>query len=220
MPVVADSYMGMFMPPDIAGRIEQFMASKADFPFIKRDEIVATFYLFGKDHGVAGEQEIRVATDLAKRAVEQAARDIRFYTMTPQRMDPGFTRENYTKRSLQIAVDSRSNGGSISGSVGGSGNAGQAELKRRVAGDPAILADCFAQHVAHYRQGFFFELFQPFRKHQLPSALQAGLEGRMLLLGFNVKDRQSLPFKSSLDPFFRWMALAAPSSGSPSKQAG
>jgi hypothetical protein len=26
-----------------------------------------------------------------------------------------------------------------------------------------------------------------------------------LLLGFNVKNRQSLPFKSPLEPFFKWI---------------
>jgi hypothetical protein len=35
--------------------------------------------------------------------------------------------------------------------------------------------------------------------------MRGRLEGRMLLLGFNVKDRQSLPFKSSVEPFFGWM---------------
>jgi hypothetical protein len=104
-------------------------------------------------------------------------------------MDSAFTRENYTKRSLQIVVDSGV----------------QADVDRRVAGDPTILSDCFAQHIAYHRQGFFFELFQPFKAEQLPPALKKKLEGRMLLLGFNVKDRQALPFKSSLQPFFEWM---------------
>jgi hypothetical protein len=104
-------------------------------------------------------------------------------------MDVRFTRENYTKRSLQIVVDSGA----------------QADVDRRVAGDPTILSDCFAQHIAYHKQEFFFELFQPFKADQIPAALKGRLEGRLLLLGFNVKDRQSLPFKSSLQPFFEWM---------------
>ncbi|HET6779617.1 MAG TPA: hypothetical protein VFH09_00480, partial [Nitrososphaera sp.] len=137
-----------------------------------------------------GESEVKAATDLAKRIVEQVARDIRVYSAMPQKMDAQFTRENYTKRSLQIIVDS----------------GGQPDVDRRVAGDPTILSDCFAQHVAYHRQGFFFELFQPFREEQLlPPELKNKLEGRMLLLGFNVKNRQSLPFKSSLGSFFEWM---------------
>lgn len=181
--------MGIFMPPDITFRIKQFMAAKVDFPFIEKNEMIAAFYLLGKEHGIAGEAEIKAATDIARRTVEQAAKDIRLYTTTPQKMDARFTRENYTKRSLQIVVDSGA----------------QADVDKRVAGDPAILSDCFAQHVAYHKQGFFFELFQPFRVDQVPPTLKSKLEGRMLLLGFNVKERQSLPFKSSLQPFFEWM---------------
>ena len=182
--------MGIFLPPDISVRIKQFMAAKMDFPFLGKDELLAVFYLFGKDYEVIGESELNAASDLAKRAVEQVARDIRVYITMPQKMDARFTRENYTKRSLQIVVDS-----------GGR----QPDVDRQVASDPIILSDCFAQHVAYYRQDFFFELFQPLKAEQLPSALENKLEGRMLLLGFNVKNMQSLPFKSSLHVFFEWM---------------
>jgi hypothetical protein len=181
--------MGIFLPPDISLRIKQFMAAKVDFPFIKKHDLLAAFYLFGKDYEVIGESEVKAANDLAKRIVEQVARDIRIYSAMPQKMDARFTRENYTKRSLQIIVDS----------------GGQPDVDRRVAGDPTILSDCFAQHVAYHSQDFFFELFQPFIAEQLPPALKNKLEGRMLLLGFNVKNRQLLPFKSSLEPFFEWM---------------
>src|SRR5215210_2639891 len=126
--------MGMFLPPDISVRIKQFMAAKVDFPFIKKDELLAAFYLFGKDYEVIGESEVNAANDLAKKMVEQVARDIRVYSAMPQKMDARFTRENYTKRSLQIIVDSSSSGGR------------QPDVDRRVAGDPIILSDCFAQH--------------------------------------------------------------------------
>ncbi|MFL6309621.1 MAG: hypothetical protein ACJ70Q_02950 [Nitrososphaera sp.] len=190
MPVISDSYMGVFLPPDISVRIKQFIAAEVDFPLVRRDELLAVFYLFGKDFEVVGESEITAASDLAKGTVEQVARDIRVYTTMPQKMDAQFTRENYTKRSLQIVVDS-----------GG----WQPDVDRRVAGDPVILSDCFAQHVAYYGQHFFFELFPPLKGEQLPSALENKLKGRMLLLGFNVKNVQALPFKSSLHAFFQWM---------------
>lgn len=190
MPVVTDSYMGIFLPPDLPGRIKQFMASQIDFPFIRMDELLAVFYLLGKDHGVT-EPETAAAADLAKRAVDQLARDIRLYTAMPQKMDSKFTRENYSKRSIQIVIDSGSN---------------NSELASRVAGDPTILSDSFAQHVAYHKQNYFFELFQPFKEDELPAALRQKLQDRMLLLGFNVQDRQSLPFKSSLEPFFDWMS--------------
>jgi hypothetical protein len=133
--------------------------------------------------------EIADANDLAKKSVEQFAKDVRLYASAPGRLDANFTRENYTKRSLQIAID----------------NAGSEEIGRRVAGDPAILSDCFAQHVAFHRQEYFFELFQPFKAPHLPGPLQRNLEGRMLLLGFNVKNREALPFRTVLAPFFDWM---------------
>jgi hypothetical protein len=182
--------MGVFLPPDISVRIKQFMAAKLDFPFLGKDELLAVFYLFGKDYKVIGESEVNAASDLAKRTVEQVARDIRVYIAMPHKMDARFTRENYTKRSLQIVIDSGSR---------------QPDVDRRVAGDPLILSDCFAQHVAYYKQDFFFELYQPLKADQLPPALENKLEGRMLLLGFNVKNMQSLPFKSSLHAFFEWM---------------
>jgi hypothetical protein len=181
--------MGIFLPPDISLRITQFMIAKVDFPFISKDELLVAFSLFGKDYEVIGESEVKAANDLARKMVEQVARDIRVYSAMPQKMDARFTRENYTKRSLQIIVDS----------------GGQPDVDRRVAGDPTILSDCFAQHVAYHSQDFFFELFQPFRAEQLPPVLKNKLKGRMLLLGFNVKKRQLLPFKSSLEPFFEWM---------------
>jgi len=181
--------MGIFMPPDISFRIKQFMAATVDFPFVKKDELMGVFYILGKNQGIVGETELKAANDIAKRTVDQVARDIRLYTGTPKKLDANFTRETYTKRSLQIVVESGV----------------QSDMDRRVAGDPTILSDCFAQHAAYYKQEFFFELFQPFRGEQLPGSLRNRLEGRMLLLGFNMKDRQSLPFKSSLEPFFKWM---------------
>lgn len=178
------------MPADISRRIKMFMAAKTDFPFIEKDEMIAAFYLFGKDYGVEEGEEARAAVDISKRTVEQMSKDIRLYTTMPQKMDSKFIRENCTKRSLQIVVDSAGN---------------QSDIDKRVAGDPMILSDCFAQHIAYYKQRYFFEIFQPFKAERLPAALQDKMKGRMLLLGFNVKDRQSLPFKSSLEPFFKWL---------------
>lgn len=186
MPVVSDSYMGLFMPPDITHRISQFIAGTLDFPYVRREERIGAFYLFGRDYGV-DESEVADAEGMAKKSVEQFARDVRLYASSPAKLDPAFTRENYTKRSLQIAVDASSD------SVGS-----------RVAGDPAIMSDCFAQHVAHYDQEYYFELFRPFKAAQLPASLQSKLEGRMLLLGFNAK-RDLLQFKNVLQPFLEWM---------------
>ncbi|MFZ0202280.1 MAG: hypothetical protein WAL46_01160, partial [Nitrososphaeraceae archaeon] len=56
-----------------------------------------------------------------------------------------------------------------------------------------------------YQKDYFFEFFQPFMKNDLPLALSAKLEGRMLLLGFNVKNRKALPYENSLTPFIHWL---------------
>lgn len=193
MPVVADSYMGVFMPADISARITRFLTGEATFPLIEKDEIIGAFFIFGKDYGVP-ESEVKEAKDIARRTVEQAAKDARMYASMPGRLDPAFTRENYTKRMLQIAVDTKNS------------NVGQDEINRRVAGDPAILSDCFAQHVAHYRHDYYFEIFGPLQREQVPFQLRKKLQGRMLLLGYSVKNAKALPFASSLEPFFAWLS--------------
>ena len=193
--VVSDSYMGMFLPVDISSRIKQFLAGKREFPFIKQDEIAATFYMFGKDYGVKGQEEIQIAIDLAKRATAQLAKDIRMFYSMRNKMDSNFTRENYIRRSLQISIElQRDSSFDLS------------EMNNRISGDPIILSSCFAQHIAYYKQDYFFELFEPFKENQLPLSLRRRLEGRMLLVGFNVKDASSLPFKNTLVPFIEWIS--------------
>ncbi|WP_337862796.1 hypothetical protein [Nitrososphaera sp.] len=193
MPVVADSYMGLFLPADISGRITRFLAGEATFPYIKKEELIGAFFIFGKDYRVQ-DSEVKEARDLARRTVEQFARDVRMYSSTPGRLDPAFTRENYTKRMLQITVDAR-------------GETDNTEMGRRVAGDPTILTDCFAQHVAHYKHDFYFEIFGPLQKQQVPFPLRKKLEGRMLLLGYSARSaRELLPYASSLEPFFAWLS--------------
>lgn len=193
MPVLSDSYMGFFLPADISARITRFIVGQINFPYIRREETIGAFFIFGKDYGVSDEVEVGEARDLAKRTVEQTARDIRMYALAPGRLDSAFTRENYTKRMLQIAVDTR--------------GLKQEEVNERVAGDPTILSDCFAQHVAFYRQEFYFEIFGPFKQHQLPASLYDKLESRMVLLGYNAKNAKSLPFSNSLEAFFAWLKL-------------
>lgn len=193
MPVLSDSYMGIFMPADISARIQRFISGQVDFPYVKREELLGAFFIFGKEHGISGEAEVQEAKDLAKRTVEQTAKDVRMYRSMPNRLDSTFTRENYTKRMLQIAVDTR--------------GLKQEEINQRVAGDPTILSDCFAQHVAFYRHDFYFEIFGPFKEYQLPPALQKRMENRMLLLGYSAKNAKALPFPSSAQPFFKWLEV-------------
>lgn len=195
--VVTDSYMGMFLPEDISQRITLFIGGKLEFPFIRKEELMGTFFIFGKNNGLYGEEEILAATDLGKRAVAHLTKSVRTFHNSSNKMDSNFTRENYTKRLLQIAIELRDNTTDTLFSP--------SQMNHRIAGDPAILTDCFAQHVACHQQDQFFETFQPLRENHLPVSLRRKLEGRMLLLGFNVKGSSALPYESPLAAFLMWM---------------
>jgi hypothetical protein len=194
VPVIGDSYMGMFLPLDISERLYDFIAGRRNFPIISKEEIMGVFYIFGKNYGIKGQTEILSATDLARRTIEQLARNVRYFHNMPNKLDSNSVREDYIKRVLQISIELQQN------------RSGQKpELSARIAGDPTILTTCFAQHIAYYQSDYFFEFFQPFNKNDLRIPLSARLEGRMLLLGFNVKNRKALPYESSLVPFIHWL---------------
>jgi hypothetical protein len=194
MPVIGDSYMGMFLPPDIAERIGDFIRGKLGFPIMHNEEITGVFYIFGKDHRIRGQTEILSATNLAKRTIEQLGRDVRWFHNMPNKLKSDSIREDYMRRAFQISIE-----------IQQVRSERKPELTKRIAGDPAILTSCFAQHLAFYQKDYFFEFFQPFRKIDLPPMHVAKLEGRMLLLGFNVKNRKALPYESSLMPFIHWL---------------
>ena len=194
MPVIGDSYMGMFLPPDIAERIGDFIGGKLSFPIMRNEEIMGVFYIFGKDHGIRGQTEILSATNLAKRTIEQLGRDVRSFHNMPNKLKSDSIREDYMRRVFQISIE-----------IQQVRSERKPELTKRFAGDPAILTSCFTQHLAFYQKDYFFEFFQPFRKIDLPLIHVAKLEGRMLLLGFNVKNRMALPYESPLMPFIHWL---------------
>ena len=189
--------MGMFLPEDISQRIRSFIEGKLGFPFIKKEELMGTFFIFGKNKGLYGAEEILVATDLAKRTVANLTRTARMFYTSPNKMDSNFTRQNYTNRVLQISIELRDN------TTKSPFNPSQ--MNDRIAGDPIILTDCFAQHIACHKQDQFFEIFQPLKVDHLPDSLRKKLKDRMLLLGYNVKDSSSLPYESSLATFLMWL---------------
>ncbi|HEY3524619.1 MAG TPA: hypothetical protein VGK47_00365, partial [Nitrososphaeraceae archaeon] len=164
---------------------------------IRRDEIMGAYYLFGKDYGVSGQTEVLAVTDLAKRTIEQVGRNVSLYYRTPNKLNSSAIREDVMKRALQISIELQQQQKANSGHV--------YKLNERIVKDPVILSNFFSQHIAYYQQDYFFELFQPFKKTELPFSLQSNLEGRMLLLAFNVKNIKSLPFESSLLPFIQWL---------------
>jgi hypothetical protein len=203
MILINDSYMGMFMPPDIQSRVLDFVDGNLPFPFIREDELVGIFFLFGKDNKVSSEIEILSAKDLARKGMDQITREVRMCHNMSNRTVVEFLKENYTRRVLQISVE-----------LNNSLNKGDFNIRKRISGDPTILMNCFAQHIAHYRQDYFFELLNPFRSTQVPDHLREKLELRMLLLGFNTKNADSLPYPSTLVPFFDWLSVSFRAAGS------
>ena len=197
MVVVTDSFMGIFTPIDIPYRIIQFIEKKIEFPFIKEDEIVGIFYLFGKDNKVTSELEILSVRNIAKRAMEQQARNIKiFHEFKENKLDSDFIREEYNKRILQISIEEQMYSSSPS------------HLRSRIVGDPTIQSNCFEQHIAYYKQDYFYELFeQPFKKTEIPSHLINKLEKRMLMLCYNVSDSSKLPYNNTIYPFFQWLNI-------------
>ncbi len=195
MVVVTDSFMGIFTPMDISSRIIQFIEKKIEFPFIKEDEIVGIFYLFGKDNKVTSELEILSVRNIAKRTMEQQARNIKiFHEFKENKLDSEFIREEYNKRILQISIEEQMYSSSPS------------DMRSRIVGDPTIQSNCFEQHIAYYKEDYFYELFKkPFKKTEVPFHLINKLEKRMLMLCYNVSDSSKLPYNNTVHPFFQWL---------------
>ena len=195
MVVITDSFMGIFTPIDISDRIIQFIEKKIEFPFIKEDEIVGIFYLFGKDNKVTSELEMLSVRNIAKKTMEQQTRNIKiFHEFKENKLDSEFIREEYNKRILQISIEEQMYLSSPS------------HLRSRIVGDPTIQSNCFEQHIAYYKQDYFYELFkQPFKKTEVPSHLINKLEKRMLMLCYNVSDSSKLPYNNTIYPFFQWL---------------
>lgn len=187
--------MGIFTPMDIPSRIIQFIEKKIEFPFIKEDEIVGIFYLFGKDNKVTSELEILSVRNIAKRTMEQQARNIKiFHEFKENKLDSEFIREEYNKRILQISIEEQMYSSSPS------------DMRSRIVGDPTIQSNCFEQHIAYYKEDYFYELFKkPFKKTEVPFHLINKLEKRMLMLCYNVSDSSKLPYNNTVHPFFQWL---------------
>lgn len=198
MTLVNDSFMGLFMPRDIQSRILQFMDGKLTFPFVRNDEIVGVFFLFGKNGKITNKMDILSARDLARNGMNQITKGVNLFNSTSNRTTFDFVRENYTRRALQISTD-----------LSKLSKRDRLSIRDRISGDPTILIYCFAQHIAYHRQDYFFELLNPLRAAQIPENLREKLESRMLLLGFNTKNLESLPYLTTLSPFVEWLSTIA-----------
>ncbi|MGB7633878.1 MAG: hypothetical protein WBL68_09140 [Nitrososphaeraceae archaeon] len=193
-----DSYMGIFLPLDVQSRILQFMDGKLTFPFIRDDEVMGVFFLFGKDGRIRNSIDILNAKDLARNGMDQITKEVKLCHAISNRITFDFVRENYTRRALQISTDTNN-----------SSKRDSFDIRDRISGDPTILISCFAQHIAYYRQDYFFELLNPLQPAQIPAHIRERMELRMLLLGFNTKNVENLPYNSTLVPFFDWLSTVA-----------
>jgi hypothetical protein len=194
--IISDSYMGIFIPRDFSYRVLNFINGKSNLPFTQKDEILASFYIFGKDHKVNGELEITNVKDIARKTMDQLARQVRIYSNNPINMNQEMLREDFNKRSMQILIDSNNKN---------SNKKVNFDITKRISKDPTILSECYAWHLAYYKQDYFFKLFNPLRGIDLPADLVEQLEGRMLLLGFNVKNSKILPYDDPIVPFLYWI---------------
>ena len=194
--IISDSYMGIFIPRDFSNRVLNFINVKTNLPFTQKDEIIASFYIFGKDHKVNGELEITNVKDIARKTMEGIARQVRIYANNPTSMNQELLRENFNKRSMQILIDANSKNTEKKVNF---------DITKRISRDPTILSDCYALHLAYYKQDYFFKLFNPLRGNELPSNIVQQLEGRMIMLGFNVKNSSKLTYDDPIIPFFQWL---------------
>lgn len=188
--------MGIFIPRDFSYRVLNFINGKTNLPFTQKDELVASFYIFGKDHRVNGHLEINNVKDIARKTMGQVASRVRIYANNPINMNQEMLRENFNKRSMQILIDSNSKN---------SNKKVNFDITKRISKDPTILSECYAWHLAYYKQDYFFKLFNPLQGIDLPADLVEQLEGRMLLLGFNVKDSAKLSYDDPIIPFLYWL---------------
>jgi hypothetical protein len=184
---VVDSYMAMILPDDIAERILRFIAGKVDFPFVDSDELMCIMYLYGRNSKI-GEGEIEEVSSLAQHTASQLGQDIDIYMNSPaSKLETEYIRSKYINRELQLAVERKPQ-----------------DVKKRIAGDPAIISDCFAHHVAHYKQDYFLELYGPLRDSQITSDIRSALALRMVMVGYNRKGAQETRLAHPLIPVYVW----------------
>jgi hypothetical protein len=189
MTIISDTYMRMILPEDISYRLSEFIAGRQNFPFIRNDELMCIFYLYGKKNGVRYVRECNEVMNLAENTVMNLQRDIETYNdSSKSKMNSQFIYSKFINRQLQVTVEEK-----------------KRVSKERILNDPVIISDCFAQHVSYYNQEYFFQLYGPLREYDLINDVRKYLLGRMVMLGFNRKTEQSLPFQNAFIPLCVWI---------------
>jgi hypothetical protein len=185
--IVIDSYMAMILPDDIAERISGFIAGKVNFPFVGRDELMCIMYLYGRNSKIA-ESEIEEVSSLAQHTASQLGQEIDIYmNSSASKLETEYIRSKYINRELQLSVERKPQ-----------------DIKKRIAGDPAIISDCFMHHVAYYKQDYFLELYGPLKDSQLTLDIRSALAHRMVMVCYNRKGIHETRLAHPLIPVYVW----------------
>jgi hypothetical protein len=186
--------MTMILPEDISERISAFISGKLDFPYVKKDELIAVLYLYGKNSTIISHPE-KVLT-FAKKTVERLEHSIQNYRNSPKSFfDSEFSRNNYIRRQLQITVEKNN--------INENDKDRPNIDNRRIVTDPVILSECFSQHVAFYYQKYSFFFYGPLKDDELTHDIRNLLSGKIVMLGFN-KEQDELPFDHPIIPLYIW----------------
>lgn len=184
----------MILPEDISERISAFISGKLDFPYVKKDELIAVLYLYGKNSTIISHPE-KVLT-FAKKTVERLEHSIQNYRNGPKSFfDSEFSRNNYIRRQLQITVEKNN--------INENHKDRQNIDNRRIVTDPVILSECFSQHVAFYYQKYSFFFYGPLKDDELTHDIRNLLSGKIVMLGYN-KEQDELPFDHPIIPLYIW----------------
>lgn len=184
----------MILPEDISERISAFISGKLDFPYVKKDELIAVLYLYGKNSTIISHPD-KVLT-IAKKSVERLEHSIQNYRNGPKSFfDSEFSRNNYIRRQLQITVDINNTSEDDKDKPGID--------NRRILTDPVILSECFSQHVALYSQKYSFFFYGPLKDDELTHDIRNLLSGKIVMLGYN-KEQDELPFDHPIIPLYIW----------------
>jgi hypothetical protein len=185
--IIDDSYMAMILPDDIVERISEFIAGKRNFPFVNADELICLMYLYGRNNRIE-KHEIDEVSSLAQHTASNMGQEIDIYmNSSTSKMETEYIRSKFVNRELQLAVEIN-----------------QQDVKKRIARDPAIISDCFAYHVAYYKQDYFLELYGPLTDSQLTSDIRGALAQRMVMVCYNRKGVQETRLAHPLIPVYVW----------------
>lgn len=184
--------MGFFLPDDIYKRLLKFLDGNLAFPFVREDEVLGIFFLFGKKYGIKNSLDMLSTKDITRKTIDQLKREI-FQSRNNTQANNDYIKEKYQRRVLQIYVELQNDS-----------KFEQTKINERISRDPTLLMYCYAHHISFYKQKCFFEIYDPFRKDQVDKKLHSLLLNRMVMLSYNVEKTIDLPYQT-MTPFIEWI---------------